>query len=258
MLNFVICDDMPLSSKDIKNAIEYITNEYDIEYSLDIFDKTSDLIASMSNKKYDMFFIDIMMPEIKGYKLVKFIQMSCPFAITVLISMFETFGDVACSSKVDAYLYKSYNKDKMIIEVAHLIKKCADKKRTYNFRTTNSSIDVPICNIMYIESQKRELYLSMYDESKIKIYNETLKSIKQNVEFMQFYKCSRNCLINMDSIINFQIGKYYSIIIEFKNGETMKLSSSAGENFQNAYTEYQEYFQNLDFFDIEQDLKNLK
>lgn len=256
MIKIVICDDLPLSSHGVADAIEYIANNYDISYELIYFDNVNEFLNNISNNEYDIYFIDISMPEIRGDKVARYVRTTHPFSTISLVSMYENFGDVACSSMVDGYLYKSYSATYMRNQIIRLLKICANKKKRYKFKTNDSEIDIIICDIMYIESLKRKLYVHLENKSIINVYNETLKSLKQNIEFFNFYKVSRSCLVNMESV-EFIDKKNYTI--ELKSGDVIYLRSDILTNkFRQSYMEFFRVSSRNECTFSEIDIENLK
>lgn len=255
MIKFVVCDDLPLSSHCVADAIESIANNYDIEYEIIYFDNINKFLNNILNNEYDIYFIDIDMPEMRGDKVARYVKMTHPFATVSLLSMYENFGDIACSAMVDGYLYKSYRPHYMMTQVIRLLKICSNKKKRHRFKTNDSEIDIAICDIMYIESLKRKLYVHLQNKSIINVYKETLKSLKQNIEFFNFYKISRSCLVNIESVEFIDKNNY---TIELKSGDIIDLRSDVLMNkFKKLYGFFRDSYRNECTIN-EADIENLK
>ena len=259
MIKFIICDDVPVSSECLKKSIKSIADNYDIEYQIVIFDNADDFIGDVSSNEYDIYFIDISMPDARGDFLARFVKITHPFAITALVSSYEDFGDIACTAMVDAYLYKSYDEFQMRSQILRLLQKCADKRKKYTFSTIDSDVSIFVCDIIYIESSKRKLYVHLYNGTIFNVYDETLNSLKKNIEIFYFHKISRSCLLNMEAIEGSHSKKYNHADSELKNGDIIELhSESSIKKFNENYKTFLRDFLQNEYSISEMDIKNLK
>ena len=71
MLNIAICDDEKNFLKDLKIEIELILLSQKWDASIDLFDSGAKMLQNCRNKKYDLVFLDIDMPEVGGFHIAE-------------------------------------------------------------------------------------------------------------------------------------------------------------------------------------------
>lgn len=105
-LNIAIIDDSKLS----QNIISSYLNEKKI-YNITSYTDPRELIKS--NKSYDVYFIDMIMPKVTGDKLAGIVRKRSPQSIIIVMSSIDNVKTISnvLSAGADDYIIKPFNKD---------------------------------------------------------------------------------------------------------------------------------------------------
>jgi DNA-binding response OmpR family regulator len=114
----IIEDDVPLANA-LKKVLE--KNGFDV----DIVDDGEKAIDFIMQKTYDLYLIDINLPNLDGHKLLKIIKNKNKDAIVVMITASAEIEDIEKAYKFgcDEYIKKPFHAKELLIRINNLIEK---------------------------------------------------------------------------------------------------------------------------------------
>jgi DNA-binding response OmpR family regulator len=114
----IIEDDVPLANV-LKKVLE--KNGFDV----DIVDDGEKAIDFIMQKTYDLYLIDINLPNLDGHKLLKIIKNKNKDAIVVMITASAEIEDIEKAYKFgcDEYIKKPFHAKELLIRINNLIEK---------------------------------------------------------------------------------------------------------------------------------------
>lgn len=203
MLNIIFVDDLPVSTERAQAAFRAICKHYGITCTITVKDAAEGFLACVAKQDYDIYVIDIELPDTRGDKLVRAVRAVNPMATIAFLSFYNIYGNIAVGVSVDAYLYKDYDTAEMQEQATILLKKCAAKRQHYRFQTITGAVDVAVVDILYLVSHHRQIYLHMRDGTIYSVYNTSLTALKAEPQFWQFARLNRNYLVNAKNAVEF-------------------------------------------------------
>lgn len=201
MLNIIFVDDLPISTDKAQAAFRAICDRYGITCAITVKNAAESFLACATKQDYDIYVIDIELPDTRGDKLVRAVRAVNPMATIAFLSFYNIYGNIAVGVSVDAYLYKDYDTAEMQEQATILLKKCAAKRQHYRFQTVSGAVDVAVVDILYLVSHHRQIYLHMRDGTIYSVYNTSLTTLKAEPQFWQFSRLNRNYLANAKNAV---------------------------------------------------------
>lgn len=195
-----VIDDSMYDLETIKCFFDGISGEETISFIVDYVN--SPLLLNLS-LAYDLYILDIDMPEKSGFELANEVYACYPDAHIVFFTnhehlVFDTF-------KLNAFYFvrkPELNKD-LRDALQKYIKNLMISRLFYSYKGANGAIDIPYGKILYFEVLKNDLYVNtvngVYQERKSMIV------LLQEIEEGLFIPASRNYLVNphfISEIIN--------------------------------------------------------
>ena len=203
MLNIIFVDDLPISTDKAQAAFRAICDRYGITCAITVKNAAESFLACATKQDYDIYVIDIELPDTRGDKLVRAVRAVNPMATIAFLSFYNIYGNIAVGVSVDAYLYKDYDTAEMQEQATILLKKCAAKRQHYRFQTVSGAVDVAVVDILYLVSHHRQIYLHMREGTIYSVYNTSLTALKAEPQFWQFARLNRNYLVNAKNTVEF-------------------------------------------------------
>ncbi|WP_018751303.1 LytR/AlgR family response regulator transcription factor [Paenibacillus sanguinis] len=229
MIKIAICDDEKNACEALKDKILNYMQEKKEHYEIECFFSAATLLQTSC--AYDMFFLDIQMPEQDGLTLAKKIREKESHSIIIFITalaeyVYEAFEvealDYICKPMQDIRLHK-------VIDRA-LNKLRTNKNKCLFIQTMNWCKSIKLDDIYFCEVINRKIYL--HTKNGVIEYYSKLEDIEKELDF-RFVRCHRSYLVNLDYLLEYARGQ---IILE--NGESIPTSRLRHQDFMDAMMLY--------------------
>lgn len=196
-MKIAICDD----DKNICNIIEDIVDEYSKvkNYFLDPFQfyTVESLMDSIENDiNFNLIFQDIEFPNKSGVDFGQYLR-------TIKKDIFTEIVFVSGASGYDRNLFdfqplyfisKPFDKGEVIKAIDLCIERINRKNEHFSFKKGSEILRVPLDNIIYFESDNREVIIHLVDRSDN--FYEKLLNIEKNLKDKGFYRIHKSFVIN--------------------------------------------------------------
>ncbi|WP_163408593.1 LytR/AlgR family response regulator transcription factor [Flavobacterium ajazii] len=224
----IIDDESPAH----KALISHISKFDELEHSGSAFNGM-EAIKMLNENQYDIIFLDINMPVISGVELME-LQPNRP--LTIVTTAYSDFALSAYQNDAIDYLLKPISPEKFAkaIEKAktyfsgNSLKKGIDTNtKTFSYRINGQMTNMPIEDIIYIESLGN--YMKLFStklKSPIIIYG-SLSNISLEIDNNNFMQVHRSYIVNLSKTIsvNFKaltmsngdvipVGRKYKILLD--------------------------------------------
>lgn len=239
MIRTIIADDEPLARKGIRL---YLQNQEDFEIIAECEDGLM-AIEKVDELKPDLLFLDIQMPEIDGFDVLKNLQPeTVPFII--FVTAYDQFALKAFQAHAVDYILKPIHDDQFfsaIERIRLLVKAKKEPQHSNNLsgllqeiqskprvikrflvRENNRLLIVPVDQINIFEAAGD--YVTLKSTDKKYIIRETLTSLDQNLDPADFVRVNRSTILRLSLIREMEPLSKGDHLIKLKNGEEYTLS----------------------------------
>ena len=207
MIHVALCDDDPHFLKQLRQATAQWFTERQIIFSAIEFSSAKHLLDSVKETSYDVFFLDIEMPEVDGMQLAKLIRETLPDSIIIFLTSHDEFAPDGYRVQALRYLSKQTWK-KFLSEALDAATAQVEKQGTGSLAVSHyGNIQrIPHRDILYIR------HISRYCEIAIKA-GETIqddRGIKKLFEIIgdgRFIFIDRGAFINLDYLQKIENGQ---------------------------------------------------
>lgn len=229
MIKIAICDDEKNACEILRDKTLNYMQEKKEHCEIECFFSATALLQTSC--VYDIFLLDIQMPEQDGLTLAKKIREKECHSIIIFITalaeyVYEAFEveafDYICKPIEDIRLHKVFNRV--------LIKLSANENKSLLIQTINWCKTVKLDDIYFCEVINRKIYL--HTKNGVIEYYCKLGEIEKELDF-RFVRCHRSYLVNLDYLLEYANGQ---IILE--NGEKVPTSRLRHQDFLDAMMLY--------------------
>lgn len=235
----LIIDDEPLARERIKRLLEQLP-EITI---LDECRNGREAKDKISKYKPDLIFLDIQMPDINGFEVLKSGFEPKPYII--FVTAFDEFALKAFDVQAIDYLLKPFEDERFFLALEHakdqielnrlalIQKKVAQVMEQANLplesgkeviwlKLSGRNVPIKIVDVFYFESDGN--YVRIHLESRSFLYRETLQQIEDWTDGSKFVRIHRSILIHSLYLDRVHYEGNNRYILRMKNG--IKLNSS--------------------------------
>ena len=228
MLRIGICDDEELITKRLMRILYSLeknqSENYDIEVYTDSVKLSEKLLAG---KRYDLIFLDIMMPEKSGVEVGKIIRNDLKDNITqiVFISSENKYAMDLIEIRPMNFLIKPFGEndiEKIMKTAAELIN---TNKHILILEARKELLRIPVSEIRYIESSGR--YIIVHDSGGEYKLKGKLNDIYERVKEFGFLFIHKSYIVN-----NLYIRKYSYDNVELDDNVILPVSRQRREEIK--------------------------
>lgn len=202
MLRVALCDDETIILPYLSEQISSVFERFEIETEITSYSSSLELKRSLSEKnKYDIFFLDIDMKEMDGFKLASFIEERFEDSILIFISSKEEYVFSSFRHRPFSFIRKEKLKSDLEITIYDLQKKININKRPSTICLTdeqNRNYKFRTQDVIYIQAQDKYIYIKKtFGEQLIRSSLSAAEKSLQNTCFMRVHK---SYLINLHMV----------------------------------------------------------
>ncbi len=228
MIKIAICEN---NLNELSLIEKLIDNFHNIKVDFDVFTDGNDLLTTIQREgDYDMYFLNILLPNITGLEIAKEIRKNNMYSLIVFLSahskyVFDTLDYIAFN-----YLIKPISQDKLenVLLNAEIYFQRNKNLFRYQFNKINYTI---VCNkILYFFKSSRKAYI--YTETDVKECNMTISKILDMLNPNIFVQINRSYIVNIHYIENV---RQSSVLIARKQ---ISIGDTHRKEFEEKYSKY--------------------
>ena len=246
MIKTIIIDDEPRSIQNLKLLLARYCKQVEVIATAEYPENG---ILLIQEYKPDLVFIDIEMPTMKGFEVLKQVA-DVPFKVIFITAYDEyEYAVSAIRSAALDYLLKPFDIDELISAVAKaektiLAEKIVEKKETnvvnhllYNQFVQKQKIALPtpngielivLENIRYCQAHNTYTILTMLDDTN-KIVCKSIKEFEAQLCEKGFFRIHREYLINLNYMKSYVKGRGGYVIME--NSKELAVANERKDDF---------------------------
>ena len=210
-MKFLICDDDDLMLKKISLLIK--NSPENKCYSNKIIEITNPTDVNIADE-YDVAFLDIDMPQMSGIDLARKIHEQWPNTVIIFITNYVQYAPDGYEVGAFRYLMKNQITEKLIDYLDLAIKERTKRLRVITIQINGERINVPVSNILYIESSARIITMHLIENVRpMYQFYGNMSDLAQKFEILGFLRVHKSYLVNMKYIEIFQCKR-----LEIKGG----------------------------------------
>lgn len=207
-MRIAICDDNRENLDELSGYIaEYFMKMADKTYEICSFSSAKELVNAMGAEKFDIYFLDVFIPELNGMEIGRIIRTEDREAVIVYITVSREFAFEAFGVRAFQYLQKPVDRAVLsdtLDQILSLLEKRRDSRICV--RTKDGLVNINMADIMYVENISRcTVYMLKNGEQVAGVCNRG--SFEESVSFLNkesgFVQPHKSYFVNMHFIRTF-------------------------------------------------------
>lgn len=238
MIRIAICDDEADALEQTYASIKkYCAKRTELDISVQKFQHCSDLLASIeTHGRYDIYFLDIIMPELDGIKLGMEIRKKDNDSAIILLTSSSEYGVDSYSISAKDYILKPCTEEGLFFSLDKAVDAMSiEKTRRYLMNVPGGVYAIPYGRLLYIEYYKHRLIAHTVDGESIEsivLRKPFTNLISSLIEEGRFVQVSASYIINMQ-----YVRRFTSRFFELSDGSVLPLSRTYADA-RSTYLDY--------------------
>lgn len=233
MISIAIVDDEKEQIEFALKCLNSMENE-EHKFRIETFSNPVDCLNTIRvNGSFDVYLLDIYMPEMTGVDLGNEIKKISENAIIIFTTTSRSHAIEAFELSALSYLVKPFTKDKLVAAISKAINVYNQNNlKSIVIKTTDGMKKVAIKDIMYVEADKH--YQIFYLTEETVMVRSTISSVWDSLKNdMRFIQPHASFIVNMD-----YISRLDGDDIELTNKERLPISKQMKGKVKQAYLDY--------------------
>ena len=199
-MNIAVCDNEPLVCQEIKQGLSASSINIDCQ----IFEYHSGKALLDSGINFDMVFLDIELKEsLDGLEIAQLMKKQNPDLILIFISAYSKYVSSAFYLDTFHFLLKPIEPALLQQEFRRGLKKYQSLYSKFLISYNHEKVALDIKDIIYLESQKRKLFIKLTGENAYETYGK-ISSQEELCNMHGFIRIHRSYLVNPHFIARFE------------------------------------------------------
>lgn len=238
LIKIGLCDDIKEYNKKIENQIERYGSENHIEVKISSYCSGMQLILNFQEKKFDIIFLDISMPDLDGFETAEKIRQIDPQVEIVFCTSYYTVTNASKGFEVEATDFLSkpllYKKIETILHRVYR-KKLINAEEKLFLKCHDGLITLQLSDIIYLQTKNKTLILHTIDGT-IKS-NQRMCDLEKRLSHKMFYRCHNSFMVNFDYVEGVHKD---NVLLKSKGGDikVIPVSKYKKEEFLKALASY--------------------
>lgn len=213
-MRIAICDDQQEYRNLITKYIKFYFKEHLIE--LECFEFAGGEELLLSDKKFDMVFLDIEMNELNGIQTAKELNKRNKYTIIFIVTAYQKYLDDAMDLNVFRYIDKPIKANRLYNGLDKAIDLINNNEITFKSRN-DGIITIHKNDIIYVEVNRKTVHVNTVEKQYIA--REKMDFFKNNLTASYFAIPHISYVINFNFVKKFQRDK-----IQLKNGQIISIA----------------------------------
>ncbi len=200
LIEIALCDDNVEDIEIIRMLAEQFASEHpEFPIRLSAFNSAEELLRFIeSNGGFDLYILDVLMPDITGIHLAEIIRRRGERAEIVFLTVSRDYAVDAFSVSACGYVLKPVCKGSFDDAVLRAVQK---KNETLTVKTKDGLRRIPLYNIVMIESFNHTREITMTDDSVLETSATLSELFEQLSGYENFYMPHRAYIANLDHTV---------------------------------------------------------
>lgn len=229
-MRIAICDDEKLICEYLENVLANILQDRRIFYEISSYYSGGELCRALEEKKMDLIFLDIELPDFNGVKIGRHIReiLKDEKVQIAYISGKVKYAMELFDFRPINFLVKPLTREKIEKVIDKYIIISAQEQVAFSYKKGSEHYKVEISKILYFEKEGRRIHIKTKDGEDV-FYGrmeETYEKLKDN-GFLYIHK---SIIVNYNFISKI---KYDSLMM--MDGKEFPISQSRRKEIRNAY-----------------------
>ena len=196
MIRILLLDDTLADLKKLSQSLQQEMQQQDIECYIDEYSNSLD--AAIYNESYDVYFLDIDMPDLDGISVAKRIRQLHKDALLIFVTNHNNLVFKSFEANPFQFIRKNEYENDFHSCMQLLLERLLEPNQYYSFQFHGDVVMVKVKDIIYFEKFKNELY--MYTLQDTYRYRENLSYVEMQLNHPLFLRTHNSYLVNLDHV----------------------------------------------------------
>jgi two-component system LytT family response regulator len=252
-IKIIIVDDEPIARRNLEALLK---EDQDVEIT-GLYASGGEAVKAIRRSPPDLLFLDVQMPEMDGFAVLKKINSAAIPAI-IFVTAHDQYALNAFEAHALDYLLKPFSDDRFAValerakdqirqrQAADLNRKLQALLKEYGGQPQSPAVEAFVTRFLIKESSRvffvkvdeidwieaADYYVNLHAGARTHLLRETMSDLEIRLDPAKFVRIHRSAIVNLHRVKEVQArsgGEYFAVL---KNGIQLKLSRTRRDQLQ--------------------------
>ena len=219
MLKIAVVDDEPVFCKRVSRKIYSVYGRMNLAVQVDCYTKGKEVLYEVDDGRYyDVYLLDIALPDISGIDLGKKFREKSPYSYIIFLTAYPQFAIEGYNARAYQYILKDVWEEKLETTLYHIQKEIESRTEPSYRITVGAKLEkIPVKDIYYLYKEgKNVVFQTRNGESSVR---KTLSEVYEDLPEEEFIYVDRSFIVNVQQVMKLKNKELY-----MSNGERVPVS----------------------------------
>ncbi|MFV0342558.1 MAG: LytR/AlgR family response regulator transcription factor [Anaerocolumna sp.] len=232
-MHIAVCDDNTRELSSISSLLENYRRERDCSITYEAFHSATELLETMRVRRFDLLFLDILMPGVTGMEAAKEIRCTDSEIPIIFLTSSREFAVESYRVHARDYIMKPASKEEIFPVLEKLIATFSQVEAYLTLKTGNGIIKLPISQIVYVEVVNRTVTFHLTNNEVREAYGYLTDYESSLLSSPNFYKTHRSYMVNLHQVTALDKNGFLTVL-----GNTVPVARDAYPKAKVTYMKY--------------------
>lgn len=209
-MNIVVCDDNKIFAETLVKKINMLiprsSNFGNVDFDCSYIYPADRLLKYAEDKRIDILFLDITMPEIDGLEVARHFYEDYPETLIIFVTSYENYVFHSLKFNPFRFIRKDSLKEEFEEAVISALGKLLSADEYLTITNRNDCTKINIQRILYMEKEKDSNYINIVTVDDRYRYRANINELSEQFKGRMFVKINAGTLVNLRHISAVQEG----------------------------------------------------
>lgn len=199
-MNIAICDDNLEELSRMSTLLEDYCRERNCSITYEVFHSATELLETMKNRRFDLLFLDILMPGVTGMDAAKEIRLSNSEIPIIFLTSSREFAVESYRVRAEDYIMKPSRGEEIFPAIDKQLAKLAREEAYLPLKAEKGLTKLPFSKIVYVEVINRRVQFTLVNGEVREAYGYLADYEGSLLADPCFYKPHRSYIVNLRQV----------------------------------------------------------
>ncbi len=236
-MNIVVCDDNKIFAqalvKKISMLIPRSSNFGNVDFDCSYIYPAERLLKYAEDKRIDILFLDITMPEIDGLEVARRFYEDYPETLIIFVTSYENYVFHSLKFNPFRFIRKDALKEEFEEAVISALDKILSADEYLTITNRNDCTRINIQRILYMEKEKDSNYINIVTVDDVYRHRANINELSEQFKGRMFVKINAGTLVNLRHITAVQEG-----VVLMSDNQKLQSAKKYTRNIKERYIEF--------------------
>jgi len=206
-LSIAICDDLAVDRICLARMVESFFQGRQEKCHLSVFSSGEELLSRFRPGRFQILFLDIYMPGLSGMETARKIRKADRDCAIIFATTSKNHGLDSYEIQAADYLVKPFCRSDLYDALEWCLSQCIRPARCLRVMSEWEQTDIPLSSLRYIEIHGH--LAQIHTRNGAVSVRRSLDDLEHAIQSLDFLRCHRSFLVNMNYIVRLQNNSLY-------------------------------------------------